>query len=115
MSYGISFIIAILLTSLSYYLGSLLIGNTIFIWQALLIGASVVSVGALTEAFGAPIWLIVIMPFPVGMLMLYLFLKQSLSRWFLTYLTTLVLYTIIHIFVSYFFDFHSLIPAWKLS
>lgn len=115
MSYVISFIIAILLTSLSYYLGSLLIRNGISIWQALIIGTSVVTIGALTEALGAPIWLIVLMPFPVGMILLYLFLKQPLGRWFITYLTTLILYTLIHIFVSYFFDFHSLIPAWKLS
>ena len=55
------------------------------------------------------------MPFPVGMLLLYLFLRRPLYIWFITYLTTLSLYTLIHILVSYFSHFHSLIPAWKLS
>ena len=115
MNYMISFIIAILLTSLSYFLGSRLLTNGIATWQALIIGISVVSLGAITEALGAPIWLIVVIPFPVGMLLLFLFLNKPLHTWFFTYLTTLILYTLIHILASYYFHFHSLIPAWKLS
>src|SRR5690625_5133187 len=111
----ISFMIAILLTSLSYFFGSRLITNGITTWQALIIGISVVSLGAITEAFRAPIWLIVFMPFPVGMLLLFLFLNKPLHIWLFTYLTTLALYTVIHMIVSHFFHFHSLIPAWKLS
>ncbi|MFC4404636.1 hypothetical protein [Gracilibacillus xinjiangensis] len=83
--------------------------------QALIIGISVVSLGALTEFFGAPIWLIVFIPFPVGMLLLYLFLKTSFLKWLGTYMFILFLYTILHIVVSYFLQFHSLIPAWQLS
>ena len=115
MNYIISFIIAILLTALSYFIGSRLITNGIATWQALIIGTTVVSLGAITEALRAPIWLIVLIPFPVGMLLLFLFLNKPLHTWFFTYLTTLILYTVIHIIASYFFRFHSLIPAWKLS
>ena len=115
MKYVISFIIAILLTALSYFLGSQFITSGIAAWHALIIGISVVSLGAITETLGAPIWLIVVTPFPVGMLLLFLFVGQPLPIWFLTYLTTLILYTVIHIIASYFFHFHSLIPAWKLS
>jgi|SRR5690625_1319079 len=115
MHYLISFIIAILLTSLSYFLGSRLIANGIAIWHSLVIGTSVVTLGAITEALRAPIWLIVIIPFPVGMLLLFLFLNKPLHTWFFTYLVILLLYTVIHIMASYFFNFHSLIPAWKLS
>ncbi|MGJ9459811.1 hypothetical protein [Oceanobacillus sp. CF4.6] len=115
MNYVISFIAAILLTALSYFFGSNFITNGITIRQALIIGTSVVALGAITEALGAPIWLIVVMPFPVGMLLLFQFLNQPIRTWFFAYLTTLLLYTIIHIIVSYFFHFHSLIPAWKLS
>lgn len=115
MNYLISFIIAVLLTGLSYFFGSRLITNGIAIWQALIIGISVVSLGAITEALKAPIWLIVLMPFPVGMLLLFLFLDKPLHIWLFTYLTTLALYTVIHIVASKFFHFHSLIPAWKLS
>jgi len=115
MNYIISFTVAVLLTALSYYSGSNLITNAIAIWEALIIGISVVSVGAITEKIGAPIWLIVLMPFPVGMLLLFLFFNQPLHIWFFAYSITLFLYTIAHIIVSYLFHFHSLIPAWKLS
>jgi len=115
VKYALDFILAIVLTAISYDLGSLIIGNGIAIWQALLIGFSVVSLGAITETVGAPIWLIVFVPFPVGMILFYLFLDASVGQWFLTYLTTLTIYTVIHIVMSYFFYFHSLIPAWKLS
>lgn len=115
MNYFFSFVLSIVLTSLSYFLGSHLIKNDIAIWQALVIGFSVVSLGALTEALGAPIWLIVLIPIPVGMLLLYLFLNKPIGTWFLSYITVLALYSVIHVVISYFFQFHSLIPAWKLS
>lgn len=115
MQYVVSFIIAVLLTSISYFFGSRLVTKGIHLWQALAIGASVVSLGALAEAIGLPIWLIVLIPFPVGMLLLFLFLKQSFRIWLITYLIILALYTLIHVMVSFFFQFHSLIPAWKLS
>ncbi|WP_332695260.1 hypothetical protein [Halalkalibacter lacteus] len=115
MNYFFSFILSIVLTSLSYFLGGQLIRNDIALWQSLVIGASVVTFGALTEYLGAPIWLIVLIPFPVGMLLLYLFLNKPLHIWFLTYITVLALYSVIHVVMSYFFQFHSLIPAWKLS
>jgi hypothetical protein len=115
LKYIFDFILAITLTGLSYYIGGLLFQHGLSIWQALVIGFSVVSLGALTEAIGAPIWLIVLAPFPVGMLLLYVFLQVSVPIWFLTYASTLVLYTVMHIPMSYFFQFHSLIPAWKLS
>ncbi|MCJ8008472.1 hypothetical protein ACFFF5_16845 [Lederbergia wuyishanensis] len=115
MGYFISFVLSILLTSLSYFLGSHLLKNGIIFWQALLIGASVVSLGAITEALRAPIWLIVLVPFPVGMFLLFLFLQKPIHVWFLTYVTILAIYTGIHVIMSYFFKFHSLIPAWKIS
>lgn len=115
MNYILSFFVAILLTTLSYFFGSRVITNGLAAWQALTIGISVVSLGAITEALKAPIWLIVLMPFPVGMLLLFLFLNKPLHTWLFTYLITLALYTIIHMIASYLFQFHSLIPAWKLS
>ncbi|WP_242694750.1 hypothetical protein [Pseudogracilibacillus auburnensis] len=82
MNYMISFIIAILLTSISYFFGSRLITKGIAAWQALIIGTSVVSLGAITKALRAPIWLIVLIPFPVGMLLLFLFLNKPMHTWF---------------------------------
>lgn len=115
MVYFFHFLLAILLTALSYFVGSRIISSGMAIWQALIIGLSVVSLGALTEALGAPIWLIVLVPFPVGMLLLFLFLHEPLHIWFFTYLITLALYSVFHVIMSYFFSFHSLIPAWQLS
>ena len=89
----------------SYFLGSLLIKNGIAVWQAFLIGTLVVSLGALTEVCNAPIWLIVLIPFPVGMLLLYLFLNQPLHTWFFIYITVLALYSVIHVIMSCFFQF----------
>ncbi|MED3622851.1 hypothetical protein [Neobacillus thermocopriae] len=115
MNYFIRFVLAILLTSLSYFLGSHLMNHALSLFQAFIIGISVVSLGSITEAIGAPIWLIVALPFPIGMTLLYLFLDQPFLTWLFTYLIILGLYCIIHMIMSYFFKFHSLIPAWKLS
>ncbi|MGM0840098.1 MAG: hypothetical protein ACQEWE_05185 [Bacillota bacterium] len=115
MKYLFDFFLAVSLNGLSYYIASFVLRNGLPIWQALIIGFSVVSLGALTEALGSPMWLIVLVPFPVGMFLLYSFLQVSVPQWFLTYMLTLTIYTVIHIPMSYFFDFHSLIPAWKLS
>lgn len=90
MNYFLSYALSIILTSLSYFIGTHILKKGIESWQALIIGFTVVSLGALTEYLGAPIW-------------------------FIAYITVLALYTIIHIPMSYFFHFHSLIPAWKLS
>ncbi|MFA9455275.1 hypothetical protein ACERJO_00705 [Halalkalibacter sp. AB-rgal2] len=115
MKYFINFVLAILLTSISYVIGSLVLSEGILMWQALIIGISVVTLGAITEAIKAPIWLIIVVPFPVGMSLLFIFLNEPFLTWLLTYLITLVIYSFVHILVSYFFKFHSLIPAWKLS
>ncbi|MED4455524.1 hypothetical protein [Metabacillus fastidiosus] len=115
MKYYFDFLLAILLTSFSYYLAGLFISNGLAAWQAFIIGFSVVSLGAITEALKSPIWLIILIPFPVGMLLLFLFLNSALLTWFISYVITLGIYTIIHLLMSFFFKFHSLIPAWKLS
>ncbi|QVY62693.1 hypothetical protein [Cytobacillus gottheilii] len=114
MTYFFNFLLAIFLTASSYFIGSILLKNSITILAAIIIGASVVSLGSITEKLGAPIWLIVLVPFPVGMTLLYLFLKEPFHIWLITYMTTLALYTVIHVIMSYFFKFNSLIPAWKL-
>ncbi|BDH61532.1 hypothetical protein MTP04_16620 [Lysinibacillus sp. PLM2] len=113
--YYFNFLLAIILTALSYYIGSLLISNSLSAFLALVIGTTVVSLGAITEVLKAPMWLIILVPFPVGMILLFLFLNESLQTWFITYFVTLAIYTVIHIFMSFVFKFHSLIPAWKLS
>lgn len=115
VKYLFNFLLAVFLTGCSYFIASLILQKGLPLWQALIIGFVVVSLGALTEAIGSPMWLIVFIPFPVGMFLLYTFLNVSVWQWFLTYLLTLVLYTVLHIPMSYFFKFHSLIPAWKLS
>lgn len=115
VKYYLDFLLAIVLTALSYFMGSLLFNNGLSAWQALVIGTSVVLLGAVTEALKAPMWLIILVPFPIGMILLFLFLSEPVQIWSTTYLLTLAIYTVIHVFMSYIFKFHSLIPAWKLS
>ncbi|WP_299745677.1 hypothetical protein [uncultured Rossellomorea sp.] len=115
MKYLFDFFLAASLKGLSYYIESFVLSPGLAIWQAFITDLSVVSLGALTEALGSPMWLIVLVPFPVGKFLLYSFLQESVPQWFLTYLLTLAIYTVIHIPMSYFFNFHSFIPAWKLS
>lgn len=115
MGYYFDFVLAIVLTSLSYLIGSLLLKNRLSAFHAIIIGTSVVSLGAITEALKAPMWLIILVPFPVGMILLFLFLKESVKTWLKTYLFTLAIYSLLHVIMSFFFNFHSLIPAWKLS
>lgn len=115
MEYYLDFVLAIVLTSLSYLIGSLLLKNRLSVFHAFIIGTSVVSLGAITEALKAPMWLIILVPFPVGMILLFVFLRESMKTWLKTYLLTLAIYSILHVIMSFFFNFHSLIPAWKLS
>ncbi|MDQ0178141.1 hypothetical protein [Bacillus chungangensis] len=115
MNYFISLVTAIFLTSLAYYLGDLFLTNGLLAWHPLVIGASVVILGAIIEKLHSPMWLIILTPFPVGMVLLFLFLNVNLSHWFFTYALTLVVYVILHVAASSLFRFHSLIPAWKLS
>lgn len=105
MRYTVDFLLAILLTSLSYLIGGILLKTDLAVFQALIIGISVVSLGAITEALKAPLWLIILVPFPVGMFLLLLFLQESLQIWFLTYLVTLAIYTVIHVIMSYALNF----------
>ena len=115
MGYYFDFLLAILLTAFSYFIGSFLLKIDLSAFHALIIGVTVVSLGAITEVLKAPIWLIILVPFPVGMILLFLFLREPANTWFMTYLLTLAIYSVIHVIMSYFFKFHSLIPAWKLS
>lgn len=115
MIYFIKLLFAILLTSLAYFLGDLVTADQLFLWHPFIIGGSVVLAGAFVEKVNAPMWLIIVMPFPIGMVLLYLFLNDTILTWFMTYAATLLIYIVIHIIASALFRFHSLIPAWKIG
>ena len=100
MKYMINFLLAIILTSIAYFIGGVIFKTELTIFQSFMIGLSVVSLGAITEALHAPIGVIIFVPFPVGMFLLWLFLQKSLHIWFLTYLVTLVIYTILHMIMT---------------
>ena len=112
--YFVGLLLAILFTSLAYFLGDIFLFHMLSWWQPLIIGASVVLLGAMVEKLQAPMWLIIITPFPVGMFLLLWFMDWNLSKWFYTYCLTLGIYIVLHIVLSALFKFHSLIPAWKL-
>lgn len=115
MNYFIKLLLAILLTSLAYFLGDLVTAAQLFLWQPFVIGGTVVIAGALVEKVNASMWLIIAVPFPIGMVLLYLFINDTILTWFMTYAATLLIYIVIHIIASALFRFHSLIPAWKIG
>ncbi|MDZ5609094.1 hypothetical protein U2I54_19000 [Bacillus pseudomycoides] len=88
--------------------------NRLELWQPFIIGLAVVSAGALTEKLNSPMWLIIVIPFPIGITLLLSFLQWDGILWLSAYGLTLFYYIIFHIFLSYVFKFDSLIPAWKL-
>lgn len=95
VNYFKSFIAAILLTSLSYFLGDLFLTKGLSFLQSLVIGASVVILGAIVEKLHSPMWLIILTPFPVGMFLLFMFLNGSFMDWLITYSVTLLIYVIL--------------------
>lgn len=65
MKYMINFLLAIILTSIAYFIGGVIFKTELTIFQSFMIGLSVVSLGAITEALHAPIGVIIFVPFPV--------------------------------------------------
>lgn len=114
MSYFISLIVAIFFTSLSYYLSDLTLFKKLGWWQPLLIGITVVLLGAFVEKIGASMWFIILLPFLVGIIILLSFYNWNIALGLYTYSLTLVYYVVLHVLLSYIFKFDSLIPAWKL-
>lgn len=113
--YLLKLMFAILLTAFAYFLGDFIVMNKLFMWHALVIGAAVVLAGAFVEKIQAPMWLIILTPFPIGMVLLYILLGENVLTWFITYAITLAIYVILHIIASSLLHFHSLIPAWKIG
>ena len=114
MNYTCSFIFAVLFTSSAYFLADFTLFQYLHWMHPLLVGLSVVTAGALAEKLNSPMWLIILLPFPIGMGMLLAFLNWDIPSWLATYTLTLIYYTLIHMTLSRFFNFHSLIPAWRL-
>ena len=114
LNYVISYFAAIIFTAITYFFADITLFNKLIWWEPLVIGAVVVTAGALAEKFKAPMWLIILLPFPLGLGLLFTFLNVEVINWLFTYCLTLAYYTILHILISKFLKFHSLIPAWKL-
>ncbi|HET7521763.1 MAG TPA: hypothetical protein VFJ73_00425 [Bacillales bacterium] len=112
--YFFGYVLAILFTGLAYYLGDVTLYRELSGWQPFLIGFAVVTAGVLMEQFRAPIGLIVITPFPIGMLLLLYFFQWNVLPWIYTYFLSLGYYMVLHILLSAGFRYDSLMPAWKL-
>lgn len=113
MTYVGGMIIAILFTALSYFLSDRTLYKRLHFWQPLMIGLVVVIAGALADLLHAPMWLIIIIPFVLGVGLLWSFLRMRKVLIY-TYVLTWVYYSVFHIILSSVFKFDSLIPAWKL-
>jgi hypothetical protein len=109
------YLVAVIFTALSYLVGFYIIQRKFKVLKSLLIGFVVVTIGYGSALLNFPIFLIVLMPIPFGLLLLYLFSDRNIKTTATTYILTWMMYIIFHIFLSYTFHFHSLIPSWKLS
>jgi hypothetical protein len=111
----VRYLVAIAFTALSYLVGILIIQRKFKVVQSVFIGATVVTVGYAAAVLNLPVILIFLLPFPFGILGLYLASDKNPRKTLFTYLVTWAAYIIFHIILSACFHFHSLIPPWKLS
>jgi hypothetical protein len=105
--------IAILCTAFSWALGFYIADRKAHVFASLAIGCFVCLLGYSVASLGAPVWVVVAAPVPLDLLLLWYVLRQP-RKMIVAYPTIWVIYIVMHIMLSAFFRYDSLIPAWKL-
>jgi hypothetical protein len=105
--------IAIFFTALSWGLGFYIVDRKPHIFSSLAIGCFVCLLGYSVASLGAPIWAVIAAPVPVDLLLLWYVLRQP-RKMIIAYPTIWAIYTVIHILLSAFLHYDSLIPPWRL-
>jgi hypothetical protein len=105
--------IAILFTALCWGLGFYIADRRIYLFASLAIGCFVCLFGYSIESLGAPPWAVVAGPVPLDLLLLWYVLRKP-RKMAIAYLSTWAIYILIHMFLSKFVGYDSLIPAWRL-
>ena len=98
--------VAIFFTALSWGLGFYIVDRKIYIFESAAIGCFVCLLGYSVQLLGAPIWAVVAAPIPLDILLLWYVLRKPLCIW--------AIYIVLHIILSAWLHYDSLIPAWKL-
>jgi len=105
--------IAILLTALCWGFGFYVADKRVYIVAPLAIGCLVCPLGYALESLGAPAWGVVAGPIPVDVLLLWYVLRKP-QKMLVAFVATCTVYLLMHIPLSAFLRYDSLIPAWKL-
>jgi hypothetical protein len=83
------------------------------IFASLAIGCFVCLLGYSVASLGAPVWIVVAAPVPLDLLLLWYVLRQP-RKMVIAYPTIWAIYAVMHIVLSTFFRYDSLIPLWRL-
>ena len=105
--------IAILFTALSWGVGLYLVDKRVYLFASLAIGCFVCLLGYSVESLGAPIWAVVAAPLPLDLLLLWYVLRKP-RKMAMAYPLIWAIYIVVHILLSAFLRYDSLIPAWRL-
>jgi hypothetical protein len=105
--------VAIFFTALSWGLGFYLVDRKIYLFASLAIGCFVCLLGYSIESLGAPIWAVVAGPIPLDILLLWYVLRKP-RKMLVAYPAIWAIYIVIHVVLSRFLQYDSLIPAWRL-
>ena len=105
--------IAIIFTALSWGLGLYLVDKRVYFFASLAVGCFVCLFGYSVASLGAPLWAVVAAPVPLDLLLLWYILRKP-RKMALAYVSIWAIYIVIHMLLSAFLRYDSLIPAWRL-
>ena len=105
--------IAILFTALSWGLGLYLVDKKLYIFAPLAVGCFACLFGYSVASLGAPGWAVVAAAVPLDILLLWYALRKP-GKMAVAYVLIWAIYIVIHILLSTFLHYDSLIPAWRL-
>jgi hypothetical protein len=105
--------IAILFTALSWGVGFYVADRTAHVFASLAIGCFVCLLGYSVASLGAPVWVVIAAPVPLDLLLLWYVLRTP-RKMVIAYPTIWLIYIVMHVVLSAFFRYDSLIPAWRL-
>ena len=105
--------VAIFFTALSWGLGFYIVDKKIYIFESAAMGCFVCLLGYSVQLLGAPIWAVVAAPIPLDILLLWYVLRKP-RKMAVAYVCIWAIYIVLHIILSAWLHYDSLIPAWKL-
>jgi hypothetical protein len=114
LAFASLFGVAILFTGLAYVIGISVAEQRMRIVGSLLIGVVVVTLGYVAKYFHAPIWLVIALPIPFGIIILWYVVGKRVRQTIVAYITTWIAYLVFHVLLSAIFHYDSLIPPWHL-